>query len=1305
MKIGGIKLKKFNINMVIAFAMAEFIGLYAYGAEITVRQIINESEEQTINGDTYVGITNLSENGGAIYNAGTLIVNQGVFTNNFGKNGGAIYNTGTLVVNGGRFENNAAYINGGAIYSDGTLTINSTETDAVVFDGNTASSANANDLYLQGVDANNRAVLNLNAYDSDVHNIQLSGGVTGNLYDVNINANATGQITVNGISGADNLTINAGNLVSDSAVSVGELNVIGSDTGLAVNGDLTALGGGANAGIISGVGVFTIGNGLDTVVLSNTGFIRKSVNITENAKLTTNANLLRASIQNDGALELQDAVLSQEISGSGITYITGNVTSTANIANSIDIGSGKALTLMSAGLLGNSVNNVGTLTIGGGTIASDIIITGTTGTTIIDGVVIADNIVVQNVLQIGAGNSLQINAAGLRGAVENSGELVLGDGLLSRQITGAGTTYINGLVQTTTNQIANEIVINDANQLTTNADNIGGDITNDAGRVILTGGELGSSILGDGETFVSGVVSVDNAAYIENAVTVNGTNELTASAGVFGGDITNSAGTLKLTGGILDANILGAGETRASGAIAVNSNIANTLYLDTGGAITFNSGAAMADGGTVIANGGNLSLANDAIQTTDLNNINLKQDLNLVLDIDLENMQSDVLNANYDAQSVADKWIIVSQLNLLSNTTDIIDENSVINIATGDIGQQIKLADDIEFTNPGDIATVMLGYRYDADTGGNINLSYATLENAVVSDVATNKTIVLGANATIDGGATPTDLVGDALIVSGAGHSLNGNGGAGIAIGENQNLTMTNVANIDGFSNALVNNGGMVDLKNVNFGANNDIDIVNNAGTLNLDNVQVYSITNDATLVANGTVVLNGDITGVGSLLVADGAVLNLGANSINQNTITVNGKVQTSANALGVLTAQTISGNGVLELLGVRSTGLYHIFDGESDLVVDAGALFNTENTATGTVVSVKPANEIALGYNINLDAAQTIVNLSNSSSVKLAEFGAMVRDELLAGNSAAVNSAHIAVQPVVAPMIQSVATSAQDMVADLSMDHITTKVAKNEQARVVGIWAQGAYSKIKQNGAFSGNGHGGAAGVDIAFDNTKLFGIGYSFLNSDIATSTRDVDVNTSTLFLYGQYKLTNLYANAVFNYSVSDYSETAPAFGTSITADYDAKSLGGQFVAGYDFLNGMKQELGLRYMHIMGEEYTNSVGIKNKFDDSNYLTVTLGTRYAREFNVAKGLMLRPEIKYAVKYDAVADNMHATISMPGVNAYDIKIDRLSRVAGELGASLGAKYRGFDLSLNYDIEIRDGYTAQMGRVKFKYDF
>lgn len=77
-----------------------------------------------------------STRGGAIYNRGTLALNNVVFSDNYsGVEGGAVYNasSASLTISGGIYEDNQS-TNGGAIFNDGTLVITNAS-----FTDNTAS--------------------------------------------------------------------------------------------------------------------------------------------------------------------------------------------------------------------------------------------------------------------------------------------------------------------------------------------------------------------------------------------------------------------------------------------------------------------------------------------------------------------------------------------------------------------------------------------------------------------------------------------------------------------------------------------------------------------------------------------------------------------------------------------------------------------------------------------------------------------------------------------------------------------------------------------------------------------------------------------------------------------------------------------------------------------------------------------------------------------------------------------------------------------------------------------------------------
>lgn len=87
------------------------------------------------------------------------------------------------------------------------------------------------------------------------------------------------------------------------------------------------------------------------------------------------------------------------------------------------------------------------------------------------------------------------------------------------------------------------------------------------------------------------------------------------------------------------------------------------------------------------------------------------------------------------------------------------------------------------------------------------------------------------------------------------------------------------------------------------------------------------------------------------------------------------------------------------------------------------------------------------------------------------------------------------------------------------------------------------------------------------------------------------------------------------------------------------------------------------------------------------------------------AGGLNIRPEIRAAVKYDFLSDEALSTVTMPGINSYVVTGERLDRLGGEFGLGVTMTYAGVDVSLNYDIEVRDNYTSQTGMVRARYNF
>lgn len=626
-------------------------------------------------------------------------------------------------------------------------------------------------------------------------------------------------------------------------------------------------------------------------------------------------------------------------------------------------------------------------------------------------------------------------------------------------------------------------------------------------------------------------------------------------------------------------------------------------------------------------------------------------------------------------------------------------------------------------------AALQGGALFNSDSGEVLFKKLATFTGNQATGTATTEggAINNAGTVTFEKNAVFTNNQAD------AGGAIVNNGGT-LTLTE-ASVFQSNHANLVG--GALLNNSGTVSLTDATFRNNSATAaggaIANDSGTINLNGTNTFvgntanghanDIDSHGTLnIVSGTTTLSGGITGGPSatLNIAEGATLNIGTASVAQNTINLNGTMLATLRGgdNAQITASTaFNGDGELKL-AFDGEGLYHVFGGEvfaKENGIDlSSVVYDLTWSADGKDVtaSLKSVEDLAEENHLTTETAATIVNLTSSTSDVLNDLSVNIQEKLATGTEEArqeVEQAQVAINPEKESVVQSVTSSVQNAVSSLAMSRMSMPMngRNGGDAKMTGrgVWVNGIFNKAKQNDAFNGYTRGFAAGLDGTINNNLTIGAGYSFAHSDVDGSARDTEIESSSVFVYGQYKQKAWYVNGVANYTMADYSEQGTALGTPVTADYDVKSYGANVATGYRFAGGITPELSLRYLHIDGSDYVNSLGIKNELKESDYLTASLGTKYAFRIKVTEAFRLRPELSYAVKYDMLSDKQVANVTMPGLNSYALDGDRLSRIAGEFGIGLGARYKGLDVSLNYDIEAREDYTSQTGRLKFRYNF
>ncbi len=530
-----------------------------------------------------------------------------------------------------------------------------------------------------------------------------------------------------------------------------------------------------------------------------------------------------------------------------------------------------------------------------------------------------------------------------------------------------------------------------------------------------------------------------------------------------------------------------------------------------------------------------------------------------------------------------------------------------------------------------------------------------------------------------------------------------------------ENVTFTNNTATTAGGAILVDGDGAVTLQGTNtFSGNTAAKIANdihNLGTVTI---------------AGGETTIAGGITGTGDIEIDEGAILNIGTTTVNATTLTLDGTLNATIQKNGrdggtpvfaKLLADTIDGDGILNLT-ISSAGEYKMFKNTigDDITVNFGDIYNGEIKGDTVSVTTKSVTEIADATGLTQNSAAIVSGLANSDSASLASLSTRVQQELAGDNVAYVESELAKANPDAAPVAQSMSMSVQGQVMNLAAGRmgggaIALGRAGGESVDVgYGMWAQGLFNKSKLNGEFHGYTRGFAVGADALIDKVWTLGVGAAFNSTDVhAKNARNTDIDTTALFIYGQYKPSNWYVNATVNYAMADYSEKVEILGVPLAGDYNIDSFGGQIMTGYDMAFGLTPEAGIRYLHI--DEVTSDNGLTRVGTDaSDYLTAIAGMKYAFTINTpiknATDLIVwRPELRAAATYDMLSDAAQSTVATPGVLPYVLDGQRLSRFGGEFGLGLSMLYHGLEVSVNYELDLHEDYTSQTGMLKFRYDF
>ena len=842
-----------------------------------------------------------------------------------------------------------------------------------------------------------------------------------------------------------------------------DLNLTGGTLSQAVsgNGKTTVTGSTTNnAGINQEV---TVNNG---VTLTNNAALGSSAGaITNSGTINTNASNIKGKVTNNNSLNISGGTLSQSVSGTGKTTVSGTVISNSLIAQSIDITITGDLTTH-ADNVGGSVNNDGILTLTGGTLNESVTGAGSLG---IAGNVINNDIISQNIVIKENGNLTNNNNIGnvvnngiltskgeyLTGTIENNKILNL-SGTIGKTVSGSGTTYVaNSLTFTDGADIENILNLAELSTLTTGeaADSnyaIGtltgnGDVNIKAGNLLVDNSAdlnklTNSGNISVGETLTtadnisnsgtltvsgktktqdienSGIVTLKNGVEAKNIIN-NGKSYITGLTNVENNITNNEDDIFNTNGNVQAKNITNNGDMDILGNMKTEILTSNTSALDITGNLDTkdltNSGIALVGGDLIsanlvnntnsltvngyadlhnVTNSGILTIKNGA-KTNDITNDNIVSVTGDVSANKISNNKQMTVNGELTTSSdIINKGSLEVTKNLniagiLENTDELTasgntSAKSLTNSGTAGIGGNLTVTENIRNTKDLSVTgkltsqdienTGILTVENGADVNDLVNRGNVKITgDTKAADITNNQDNVMF----IDGNTTAGNITnqGDLDITGNAKvENLTSNTSELDVTGnlETKDLTNSGTALIGGelISTNLVNNtnsltiNGHADLHNVtNSGT---LTIKNGAKTNDITNDNIISVTGD---VSANKVINNKDFTVTGSLTAASN-VTNKGSMDISADLTTAGALENTNfLKTGGNVSADSLTNNGIAEIGG--------------NLTVTENIQNSDALTVTGKLTSKDLENTGIL----NLENGAIVNNFTNSGEVHI--------------------------------------------------------------------------------------------------------------------------------------------------------------------------------------------------------------------------------------------------------------------------------------------------------------------------------
>ncbi len=250
--------------------------------------------------------------------------------------------------------------------------------------------------------------------------------------------------------------------------------------------------------------------------------------------------------------------------------------------------------------------------------------------------------------------------------------------------------------------------------------------------------------------------------------------------------------------------------------------------------------------------------------------------------------------------------------------------------------------------------------------------------------------------------------------------------------------------------------------------------------------------------------------------------------------------------------------------------------------------------------------------------------------------------------------------------------------------------------------------------------------AGIDTdrLVDNATLgvsFSYGQTKADADNVNATHS-DIDSYQLQLYGDYNLPRqTFIEGALGYGYNTIDRTrfnvGGVAGAQAKADYNSAQYVAALAVGQNWTPLPKQspltitpKIGVRYTHLATDDFhetgAGGLNLNGSTQDKDALEFTIGTQIAYPLAVTGGT-LSPSVHAGYTYDAIGDSIQTASNFTGGGAsFNTQGTDPARSTFNLGAGLSFySHDGFDLSAQYDAQIKQNYTAHAGFVRMAWAF